>query len=240
MAAYLFLMIFLFVYFIIFPFMMNNPPQKVCSFWEKKTHTPSYPKFLGFLLAFSMVLFNVIYFSCYSHGIGIVLSSILMFCLFNQKAYMYLFMQLRNNASKTVCFALSAFFLSLFNITFPVAVIMGLVILFTCLMPKHEARQDDGIVALESVTSQLSKVSELHVTTSNEQTDFVIVQEEHDKPGKRKNHDSDKSSRSRRPNRHSNGSNYKTFGKVRHPHFESKRNLGHSLMSDIRTNRNHG
>lgn len=240
MTAYLLFLIFLFIYFIIFPLMLNNPSKRICKFWEKKKHTSSYPKFLGFLLAFSMVSFNVIYYACASSCLGFALSSAMMIPLFFEKTYLYLFSKLRNNDKCAACYGLTILILIFSIITFPVAVIMALVLLFACLMPKHETKNENGISALETVASKISDETEQVATPLDEHADCIVLSQDLDNPEKTKKHEPKKSSRSCRPNRHSNGSNYKKSGKVRNPHFYSMRHLKPSLKSNSKSSRHHG
>ena len=128
--------IFLFVFFIAFPIALNFPPKRISRFFHSRQNLTSYGKFLSFLLAISMVIFNTIYFACFHFTVGLLLSSCLMFCLFNKRLSVLIMQSLRNSDKRMIIFALVLLAMALSLYTFPVAIILGLVQLFACHMPK--------------------------------------------------------------------------------------------------------
>lgn len=128
--------IFLFVFFIAFPIALNFPPKRISRFFHSRQNLPSYGKFVSFLLAISMVIFNTIYFACFHFTVGLLLSSCLMFALFNKRLSVLIMQSLRNSDKRMIIFALVLLAMALSLYTFPVAIILGLVQLFACLMPK--------------------------------------------------------------------------------------------------------
>lgn len=83
-----------------------------------------------------MVIFNTIYFACFHFTVGLLLSSCLMFSLFNKRLSVLIMQSLRNSDKRMIIFALVLLAMALSHYTFPVAIILGLVQLFACLMPK--------------------------------------------------------------------------------------------------------
>lgn len=136
MDSFKFFFIFLFVFFVAFPIVLNFPPKRISRFFHRRQNLPSYGKFVSFLLAISMVIFNTIYFACFHLTVGLLLSSCLMFCLFSKQLSVLVMQSLRNSDKRMVIFALVLLVMALSHYTFPVAIILGLVQLFACLMPK--------------------------------------------------------------------------------------------------------
>ena len=128
--------IFLFFFFVAFPIALNFPPKRISRFFHRRQNLPSYGKFVSFLLAISMVIFNTIYFACFHFTVGLLLSSCLMFSLFNKRLSVLIMQSLRNSDKRMIIFALVLLAMALSHYTFPVAIILGLVQLFACLMPK--------------------------------------------------------------------------------------------------------
>ena len=128
--------IFLFFFFVAFPIALNFPSKRISHFFHRRQNLPSYSKFVSFLLAISMVIFNTIYFACFHFTVGLLLSSCLMFCLFNKRLSVLIMQSLRNSDKRMIIFALVLLAMALSHYTFPVAIILGLVQLFACLMPK--------------------------------------------------------------------------------------------------------
>lgn len=136
MDSFKFFFIFLFTFFVAFPLALNFPPKKISCFFHRRQDLPSYGKFISLLLAISMVAFNTIYFACFHFTAGLLVSSCLMFCLFNKHLSILIMQSLRNSDKRMIIFALVLLAMALSHHTFPVAIIMGLVQLFACLMPK--------------------------------------------------------------------------------------------------------
>ena len=136
MDSFKFFFIFLFTFFVAFPLALNFPPKRISRFFHRRQDLPSYGKFISLLLAISMVAFNTIYFACFHFTAGLLISSCLMFCLFNKRLSILIMQSLRNSDKRMIIFALVLLAMALSQYTFPVAVIMGLVLLFACLMPK--------------------------------------------------------------------------------------------------------
>lgn len=136
MDSFKFFFIFLFTFFVAFPLALNFPPKKISRFFHRRQDLPSYGKFISLLLAISMVAFNTIYFVCFHFTAGLLVSSCLMFCLFNKRLSILIMQSLRNSDKRMIIFALVLLAMALSHHTFPVAIIMGLIQLFACLMPK--------------------------------------------------------------------------------------------------------
>lgn len=136
MDSFKFFFIFLFIFFVAFPLALNFPPKRISRFFHRRQGLPSYGKFISLLLAISMVAFNTIYFACFHFTAGLLVSSCLMFCLFNKRLSILIMQSLRNSDKRMIIFALVLLAMALSHHTFPVAIIMGLVQLFACLMPK--------------------------------------------------------------------------------------------------------
>lgn len=141
MDSFKFFFIFLFTFFVAFPLALNFPPKKISRFFHRRQDLPSYVKFISLLLAISMVAFNTIYFACFHFTAGLLVSSCLMFCLFNKQLSVLIMQSLRNSDKRMIIFALVLLAMALSHHTFPVAIIMGLVQLFACLMPKSARTQ---------------------------------------------------------------------------------------------------
>lgn len=136
MDSFKFFFVFLFTFFVAFPLALNFPPKRISRFFHRRQDLPSYGKFISLLLAISMVAFNTIYFACFHFTAGLLVSSCLMFCLFNKRLSILIMQSLRNSDKRMIIFALVLLAMALSHHTFPVAIIMGLVQLFACLMPK--------------------------------------------------------------------------------------------------------
>lgn len=136
MDSFKFFFIFLFTFFVAFPLALNFPPKRISRFFHRRQDLPSYGKFISLLLAISMVAFNTIYFACFHFTAGLLISSCLMFCLFNKRLSILIMQSLRNSDKRMIIFALVLLAMALSHHTFPVAIIMGLVQFFACLMPK--------------------------------------------------------------------------------------------------------
>ena len=136
MDSFKFFFIFLFTFFVAFPLALNFPPKRISRFFHRRQDLPSYGKFISLLLAISMVAFNTIYFACFHFTAGLLVSSCLMFCLFNKRLSILIMQSLRNSDKRMIIFALVLLAMALSHHTFPVAIIMGLIQLFACLMPK--------------------------------------------------------------------------------------------------------
>lgn len=225
---------FLFVFFIVFPFMLNHPPMRIVRFWEKKGHSENFPKFLSCLLAISMVAFNTLYYACNPHSVGIWLSSILMFSLFSKRFSLWTLTKLCNNDKYLFYYAIATFFIALVPHFFPVAILMGLVLFFTCMMPKPDIESNNGLSALEHVAG------EIYDFMKSEETSETVSCSAHKDSIEVKEHKERKQCRTCRPNRHSNGSNYKKSGKVKKLHFDSNGHLKTFIKSSSKTNRNYG
>ena len=141
MDSFKFFFIFLFTFFVAFPLALNFPPKKISRFFHRRQDLPSYVKFISLLLAISVVAFNTIYFACFHFTAGLLVSSCLMFCLFNKQLSVLIMQSLRNSDKRMIIFALVLLAMALSHHTFPVAIIMGLVQLFACLMPKSARTQ---------------------------------------------------------------------------------------------------
>ena len=141
MDSFKFFFIFLFTFFVAFPLALNFPPKKISRFFHRRQDLPSYVKFISLLLAISMVAFNTIYFACFHFTAGLLVSSCLMFCPFNKQLSVLIMQSLRNSDKRMIIFALVLLAMALSHHTFPVAIIMGLVQLFACLMPKSARTQ---------------------------------------------------------------------------------------------------
>ena len=153
--------IFLFVFFIAFPIALNFPPKRISRFFHSRQNLTSYGKFVSFLLAISMVIFNTIYFACFHFTVGLLLSSCLMFALFNKRLSVLIMQSLRNSDKRMIIFALVLLAMALSLYTFPVAIILGLVQLFACLMPKSVqteiASHADDATPVSDVTEETAE-----------------------------------------------------------------------------------
>lgn len=136
MDSFKFFFIFLFVFFVAFPIALNFPPKRISRFFHRRQNLPSYGKFVSLLLAISMVAFNTLYFACFHFTVGLLLSSCLMFALFNKQLSVLIMQSLRNSDKRMIVLALVLLVMALSCYTFPVAIVLGLVQLFACLMPK--------------------------------------------------------------------------------------------------------
>ena len=153
--------IFLFFFFVAFPIALNFPPKRISRFFHRRQNLPSYGKFVSFLLAISMVIFNTIYFACFHFTVGLLLSSCLMFSLFNKRLSVLIMQSLRNSDKRMIIFALVLLAMALSHHTFPLAIIMGLVQLFACLMPKSvqtaAASRADDATPVSDVTAETAE-----------------------------------------------------------------------------------
>lgn len=136
MHSFKFFFIFLFTFFVAFPLALNFPPKRISRFFHRRQNLPSYGKFVSLLLAISMVAFNTIYFACFHFTVGLLLSSCLMFALFNKQLSVLIMQSLRNSDKRMIILALVLLTMALSHYTFPIAIVLGLVQLFACLMPK--------------------------------------------------------------------------------------------------------
>ena len=98
--------IFLFFFFVAFPIALNFPPKRISRFFHRRQNLPSDGKFINLLLAISMVAFNTIYFACFHFTAGLLVSSCLMFCLFNKRLSVLIMQSLRNSDKRMIIFAL--------------------------------------------------------------------------------------------------------------------------------------
>lgn len=160
MDLFKFFFIFLFTFFVAFPLALNFPPKRISRFFHRRQDLPSYGKFISLLLAISMVAFNTIYFACFHFTAGLLVSSCLMFCLFNKRLSILIMQSLRNSNKRMIIFALMLLAMALSHHTFPVAIIMGLVQLFACLMPKSVQ------TAIASHTDDANPVSDVTAETA--------------------------------------------------------------------------
>lgn len=160
MDSFKFFFIFLFTFFVAFPLALNFPPKRISRFFHRRQDLPSYDKFISLLLAISMVAFNTIYFACFHFTAGLLVSSCLMFCLFNKRLSILIMQSLRNSNKRMIIFALVLLAMALSHHTFPVAIIMGLVQLFACLMPKSVQ------TAIASHTDDANPVSDVTAETA--------------------------------------------------------------------------
>lgn len=222
MNSYMFLFIFLVVFFIAFPIAINYPPKRISSFFHRKQSTPSYPKFVSFLLAISMVIFNTIYFACFHYNIGIVISSVAMFCLLSTKYSVIIMQTLRENDKRLIVFAFVLLLLALMRYTFPLAIIMALVLFFACLMPKSDKTASTSDCDADPVLNVTTEVVEPVATSVNEEatTDMPSSEVESQPSANEKQHSptskrkhAKRNNRSSRSNRHSNKSMYKRYTK---------------------------
>ncbi len=176
MDSFKFFFIFLFTFFVAFPLALNFPPKRISRFFHRRQDLPSYGKFISLLLAISMVAFNTIYFACFHFTAGLLVSSCLMFCLFNKRLSILIMQSLRNSNKRMIIFALVLLAMALSHQTFPVAIIMGLVQLFACLMPKSVqteiASHTDDANPVSDVTAE---TAEPVTTSSSEEATTVMV-----------------------------------------------------------------
>lgn len=172
MDSFKFFFIFLFTFFVAFPLALNFPPKKISRFFHRRQDLPSYGKFISLLLAISMVAFNTIYFACFHFTAGLLVSSCLMFCLFNKRLSILIMQSLRNSDKRMIIFALVLLAMALSHHTFPVAIIMGLIQLFACLMPKSVqteiASHTDDANPVSDVTAETAEP--VATSTSEEAT----------------------------------------------------------------------
>lgn len=172
MDSFIFFFIFLFTFFVAFPLALNFPPKRISRFFHRRQDLPSYGKFISLLLAISMVAFNTIYFACFHFTAGLLVSSCLMFCLFNKRLSILIMQSLRNSDKRMIIFALVLLVMALSHHTFPVAIIMGLVQLFACLMPKSVqteiASHTDDANPVSDVTAETAEP--VATSTSEEAT----------------------------------------------------------------------
>ena len=134
---YLYLFLFLACAFAIFPLMLCYHPKRVADFWHRKQQTQGCAKFVAHLHFIAAVLFNVLYYGCYSGTIGFVLSSIAMLPLANTKWAVAMLRALRSNNRVLAYFAFATVALAFYCHTFPLAVIIGLMVIFACLLPQQ-------------------------------------------------------------------------------------------------------
>ena len=178
MDSFKFFFIFLFTFFVAFPLALNFPPKKISRFFHRRQDLPSYGKFISLLLAISMVAFNTIYFACFHFTAGLLVSSCLMFCLFNKRLSILIMQSLRNSDKRMIIFALVLLAMALSHHTFPVAIIMGLVQLFACLMPKSVqteiASHADDATPVSDVTAETAEP--VATSTSEEATTVMEPQ----------------------------------------------------------------
>lgn len=172
MDSFKFFFIFLFVFFVAFPVALNFPPKSISRFFHRRQNLPSYGKFISLLLAISMVAFNTIYFACFHFTVGLLLSSCLMFALFNKQLSVLIMQSLRNSDKRMIIHALVLLAMALSHYTFPIAIIQGLVQLFACLMPKSVraeiASHADDANPVSDVTAQTAEP--ITTSTSEEAT----------------------------------------------------------------------
>lgn len=161
MDSFKFFFIFLFTFFVAFPLALNFPPKRISRFFHRRQDLPSYGKFISLLLAISMVAFNTIYFACFHFTAGLLVSSCLMFCIFNKRLSILIMQSIRNSNKRMIIFALVLLAMALSHHTFPVAIIMGLVQLFACLMPKSVQ------TAIASHTNDANPVSDVTAETAD-------------------------------------------------------------------------
>ena len=178
MDSFKFFFIFLFTFFVAFPLALNFPPKRISRFFHRRQDLPSYGKFISLLLAISMVAFNTIYFACFHFTAGLLVSSCLMFCLFNKRLSILIMQSLRNSDKRMIIFALVLLVMALSHHTFPVAIIMGLVQLFACLMPKSVqteiASHADDANPVSDVTTETAEP--VATSTSEEATTVMEPQ----------------------------------------------------------------
>lgn len=175
MDSFKFFFIFLFTFFVAFPLALNFPPKRISRFFHRRQDLPSYGKFISLLLAISMVAFNTIYFACFHFTAGLLISSCLMFCLFNKRLSILIMQSLRNSDKRMIIFALVLLAMALSHHTFPLAIIMGLVQLFACLMPKSvqtaaASRADDA----NPVSYVTAETAEPVATSTSEEATIVM------------------------------------------------------------------
>lgn len=175
MDSFKFFFIFLFTFFVAFPLALNFPPKRISRFFHHRQDLPSYGKFISLLLAISMVAFNTLYFACFHFTVGLLLSSCLMFALFNKQLSVLIMQSLRNSDKRMIIFALVLLAMALSHHMFPVAIIMGLVQLFACLMPKSVqteiASHADDANPVSDVTAE---TAELVATSTSEEATTVM------------------------------------------------------------------
>lgn len=175
MNSFKFFFIFLFTFFVAFPLALNFPPKRISRFFHRRQDLPSYGKFISLLLAISMVAFNTIYFACFHFTAGLLVSSCLMFCLFNKRLSILIMQSLRNSDKRMIIFALVLLAMALSHHTFPVSIIMGLVQLFACLMPKSVqtaiASHADDANPVSDVTAE---TAEPVATSTSEEATIVM------------------------------------------------------------------
>ena len=175
MDSFKFFFIFLFVFFVAFPIALNFPPKRISHFFHSRQNLPSYGKFVSLLLAISMVAFNTLYFACFHFTVGLLLSSCLMFALFNKQLSVLIMQSLRNSDKRMIVLALVLLVMALSRYTFPVAIVLGLVQLFACLMPKSVqtaiASHADDANPVSDVTAE---TAEPVATSSSEEATSVM------------------------------------------------------------------
>lgn len=175
MDSFKFFFIFLFTFFVAFPLALNFPPKRISRFFHRRQGLPSYGKFISLLLAISMVAFNTIYFACFHFTAGLLVSSCLMFCLFNKQLSVLIMQSLRNSDKRMIVLALVLLSMALSHYTFPVAIVLGLVQLFACLMPKSVqteiASHADDANPVSDVTAE---TAEPVATSSSEEATSVM------------------------------------------------------------------
>lgn len=178
MDSFKFFFIFLFTFFVAFPLALNFPPKRLSRFFHRRQDLPSYGKFISLLLAISMVAFNTIYFACFHFTAGLLVSSCLMFCLFNKRLSILIMQSIRNSDKRMIIFALVLLAMALSHRTFTVAIIMGLVQLFACLMPKSVqteiASHTDDANPVSDVTAETAEP--VATSTSEEATTVMEPQ----------------------------------------------------------------
>ena len=137
MNPYLFLSVYLLVFFIVLPILLCKHPKRVGRFWKVRQQLSSYPKFVAIMLTLATILGNVIMFGCFPHNIGIIITTLIMLVMLHTSYTVGTITYVRNNTKATCFLAIATVGFALMLQTFPIAILFGLVLMFSCLLPKH-------------------------------------------------------------------------------------------------------
>lgn len=152
MNPYLYLFGYLLIFFVLIPVLINHHPKRVGKYWRDRQYLKAYPKLVAKMLAISSAMANIILFACFPKCIGIIVSTLIMLSMLHSTYTASVLTYFRSSIRATCFLALLTIGLALMQHIFPIAILLGLYLSFSCLLPK----QSQG----EPVATSLSESNE--------------------------------------------------------------------------------
>jgi len=165
MNPYLYLFGFLLIFFVLIPVLINHHPKRVGKYWRDRQYLKAYPMLVAKMLAISSAMANIVLFACFPKSIGIIVSTLIMLSMLHS-TYTAAVLSFFRNSTRATCFLATLIIgLAFTQHTFPIAIILGLVQLFSCLLPRRSQREP---VATSLSESNEEATSDMEPKTSDE------------------------------------------------------------------------